>query len=125
MSKIQITGLKIDVTDSIREQVNTHFSKLSSHFESIISQTVTFSKNGHRFQAHAEVITSQGGFSAKAESKEFNPMIKDVAQKLHRQLIKVKSISNKDSIRDFQEVSESSNDDELEDYELNSEFAEA
>jgi ribosomal subunit interface protein len=121
MLKTQITGLKIDVTESIREQVNTHFSKLDARFDFIISQAVTFSKSGHLFHVHAEITTAQGNFSAKAESKEFNPMIKDVASKLNRQLLKIKALPSKDSIRHFQEPSEAStdvNDDELDDYDL-------
>ena len=103
MSNTQITGIKIEVTDAIREHVNSHFSKLNSHFESIVSQSVTFSKEGHKFKVHAEVNTGHGVVSATSEGQEFNPMIKDVVGKLNRQLMKQKGTYSKESIRDFEE----------------------
>jgi ribosomal subunit interface protein len=107
MSQIKITGIKIEVTEAIQEHVNSHFSKLELHFNDfVISQSVTFSKEGHQFKVHAEVQTANGMFSSTSKGQKFNPMIKDAADKIHKQLEKVKSLPNKDSIRDMNEVSE-------------------
>lgn len=111
MSKIKITGIKIEVTEAIQEHVSNHFSKLESHFDFVISQSVTFSKEGHEFKVHAEVQTAQGMFSSTSKGQNFNPMIKDAADKLHRQLEKVKALPNKESIRNMVEPEDSSVDD--------------
>lgn len=123
MSNIQITGIKIEVTDSIREHTNAHFSKLEKHFDTIISQSLTFSKDGHLFNAHAEIKTSNGSFSATAKSENFNAMVKDVADKLHRQLNKAKPNRSKTPLKALSDEPSDNALDEFED--LAEEYAEA
>ena len=49
--KINLSGHHVDVTDSIKEHINEKFSKIESHFPSLIALDIILSKEHHKFQA--------------------------------------------------------------------------
>jgi putative sigma-54 modulation protein len=96
--KINITGHHVEVTDAIREALNSKFEKLNHHFPDCAALNVilTVEKN----EQIAEVSTHFLGqdFSATAKSADLYQSIADMMNKLtslmQRQKEKVKSHSH-------------------------------
>lgn len=94
-----ITGHHVEVTDAIREAVNSKLAKLKKHFPDVANLQVilTVEKHGQS----AEVITHYLGqdLTAKATADDLYQAIAEVTQKLNglmlRQKEKVKSHHHK------------------------------
>ena len=80
--KINLSGHHVDVTDSIKEHINEKFSKISTHFPTLISLDVILS---HEHSKHSvELVTTyEGGrISASAHDGVMYPAIATAAKKL-------------------------------------------
>ena len=88
--KINLSGHHVEVTDSIREHINEKFSKIESHFPSLIALDIILSKEHHKIQA--EISTNYEGtrISVKGENEVMYPAAKklDAALKHRKGQIK-------------------------------------
>ncbi|MDN3378875.1 MULTISPECIES: ribosome-associated translation inhibitor RaiA [unclassified Pseudoalteromonas] len=80
--KINLSGHHVDVTDSIREHINEKFSKIASHFPSLIALDIILSKEHHKLQAEISTIYEGARLSVKGEDEVLYPAIKNAAKKL-------------------------------------------
>lgn len=87
---ITITGHHVEVTDAIREAVNSKLAKLNKHFPDISNLQVILTVEKHA--QSAEVITHYLGqdFAAKAKNTDMYQAIAEVTQKLNGVLLKQK-----------------------------------
>ena len=96
--KINITGHHVEVTDAIRNVVNSKFDKLNHHFPDVSALNVILTVEKH--EQIAEVSTHFLGqdFSATAKHEDMYQSIADMTNKLttlmQRQKEKVKSHSH-------------------------------
>lgn len=57
--KINLSGHHVDVTDSVKEHVNEKFSKIATHFPSLIALDIIIAKEHGEFQV--EIRTNYEG----------------------------------------------------------------
>jgi putative sigma-54 modulation protein len=88
--QINITGHHVDLTDSMRDYVETKFAKLERHFDNITNVQVTLTVQNLRQEAEATVQISGGELFAKAEDNDMYAAIDSLIDKLDRQVIKHK-----------------------------------
>lgn len=88
--QIKLTGRQVEITDAIREFVNTKFKKLERHFDHITQVHVIISVEKKRHIAEANVHTSGAELFAEAESENMYGAIDAMIDKLDRQIIKHK-----------------------------------
>ena len=67
--KINLSGHHVEVTDSIREHINEKFSKIESHFPSLISLDMILSKEHHKIQAEISTNYEGARISVKGENE--------------------------------------------------------
>lgn len=93
--QINITGHHVEITDAIRDAVNSKLKKLHQHFPDLTALTVVLTVEKH--EQTAEVSTQFLGqpFNAKAKADDMYQSIAEMATKLNsllqRQKEKVKS----------------------------------
>ena len=80
--KINLSGHHVDVTDSIKEHINEKFSKVASHFPSLISLDIILSKEHHKYQAEISTNYEGARISVKGENEVMYPAISSAAKKL-------------------------------------------
>ena len=88
--QINITGHHVELTDAIRDYVNSKFEKLERHFDHITNVQVTLTVQNQRQEAEATVFISGGELFAKTESDVLYAAIDSLIDKLDRQIIKHK-----------------------------------
>jgi putative sigma-54 modulation protein len=88
--QIQISGHHVDVTDSLREYVNTKLGKVQRHFDNSTNGHVTLTVEKNRQKAEATVHVSGADLHAASESEDMYAAIDNLADKLDRQVIKHK-----------------------------------
>lgn len=88
--QINISGHHVDVTDALRDYVNSKFDRLSRHFDHITNAHVTLTVEKLRQRADATVHVSGAEVVASSEDEDMYAAIDALADKLDRQLIKHK-----------------------------------
>lgn len=88
--QITISGHHIDITDALRELINSKLEKLERHFDQITSITVTLSVEKQRQKADATLHIAGADLVANAEHEDMYNAIDQITDKLDRQLIKHK-----------------------------------
>jgi len=88
--QINITGHHVELTDAIRDYVNSKFNKLERHFDHITNVQVTLTVQNQRQEAEATVSIAGGELFAKTESDVLYAAIDSLIDKLDRQIIKHK-----------------------------------
>ena len=88
--QINITGHHVDLTDAIRDYVNSKFDKLERHFDHITNVQVTLTVQGQIQEAEATVKISGGELFAKSSDDNMYAAIDSLIDKLDRQIIKHK-----------------------------------
>ena len=80
--KINLSGHHVDITDSIREHIEEKFSKIATHFPTLISLDVIVSKEHGKH--HVELSTTYEGAKVSASSTDnvMYPTIAAAAKKL-------------------------------------------
>lgn len=91
--QINISGHHVEVTDALREYVETKFERLQRHFDQITNTEVTLVVEKQRQKAEATIHISGADIFAAAESEDMYAAIDSLADKLDRQLIKHKEKS--------------------------------
>ena len=88
--QMNISGHHLDITDAIKDYVNTKLSTLERHHDHITSTNVILSVDKLIQKAEATVHVSGGEFFANSEDEDLYAAIDTLADKLDRQLIKHK-----------------------------------
>ncbi|MDC0602009.1 ribosome hibernation promoting factor [Aliiglaciecola sp.] len=88
--QINLTGHHVDITDSLRDYVDTKFTKLERHFDHINNVHVILNVEKLNQKAEATVHMSGGEVFATAEHNDMYAAIDGLIDKLDRQVIKHK-----------------------------------
>jgi putative sigma-54 modulation protein len=95
VNQIAFIGHNLDVTDALKDLVNTKFKKIKRHFDNITSAHVTFTIEKLENIAEATIHVPGHQLHAKAKSADMYKSIDKMMQDLDRQVIKHKEkISN-------------------------------
>jgi putative sigma-54 modulation protein len=88
--QINLSGHHVEVTDSMRECVNTKFAKLERHFDHINNVYVVLTVEKLNQIAEATVHLNGTEIHAKAENQDMYASIDALVDKLDRQVLKYK-----------------------------------
>ncbi|WP_296053597.1 ribosome hibernation promoting factor [uncultured Alteromonas sp.] len=88
--QINLTGHHIEITDSLRNYVDTKFSKLERHFDHISNVHVILNVEKLSQKAEATMHLSGAEVFASSENQDMYAAIDSMVDKLDRQVIKHK-----------------------------------
>jgi putative sigma-54 modulation protein len=88
--QITITGHHLDITDSLRDYVNSKLSRLERHFDQVTNIDVILSVEKLRQTAEATVPVNGSKLFANAEDQDMYAAIDALVDKLDRQILKHK-----------------------------------
>ena len=88
--QINLTGHHIELTDSLRNFVDTKFERLERHFEHITNIHVILSVEKERQKAEATINVNRGQLFAESQHEDMYAAIDSLLDKLDRQLKKHK-----------------------------------
>lgn len=80
--KINLSGHHVDVTDTVKEHVNEKFSKIASHFPTLISLDVIIAKEHGEFDVELRTNYEGSRISASGKDAIMYPAIANAAKKL-------------------------------------------
>ena len=80
--KINLSGHHVEVTDSVKEYVEEKFSKIATHFPTLISLDVIVSKEHGKHHVELRTTYEGGRISASATEEVMYPAITTAAKKL-------------------------------------------
>ena len=92
--QINLSGHHIEITDPLRDFVNSKFAKLERHFEHINNVQVTLTVEKLNQIAEAKLNVNGGEIFANSEHDDMYAAIDLLMDKLDRQLIKHKEKLN-------------------------------
>lgn len=92
--QINLTGHHIELTDALRDYVNSKFAKLERHFEQINNVQVILTVEKLKQIAEAKLNVNGGELFANSEHSDMYAAIDVLIDKLDRQLIKHKDKLN-------------------------------
>jgi len=92
--QINLTGHHVDITDSLRDYVNTKFAKLERHFDHINNVHVVLTVEKKNQKAESTIHMSGGEVFASAVNNDMYASIDSLIDKLDRQVIKFKEKSS-------------------------------
>ena len=93
--QIQLTGRHVDITDPIREFIDTKFPRLANHCDDITSAHVILSVEKGRHRAEAKLHIPGNDIFADSIEKDMYAALDLLLDKLDRQLIKHKEKAKK------------------------------
>jgi putative sigma-54 modulation protein len=88
--QINLTGHHLDLTDALRNYVNTKFERLERHFDHINNVHVILEVDKVRQIAEAKLNVNGGEIFATSEDEVMYAAIDSLVDKLDRQVIKHK-----------------------------------
>ncbi|MEG3765958.1 ribosome hibernation promoting factor [Alteromonas sp. 14N.309.X.WAT.G.H12] len=88
--QINLTGRHVEITDSLRNYVDTKFSKLERHFDHISNVHVILNVEKLNQKAEATVYLSGAEVFASSENQDMYAAIDNMVDKLDRQVLKHK-----------------------------------
>ncbi len=88
--QINLTGHHVDITDSLRDYVNSKFSRLERHFDNITNVHVVLTLEKLLQVAEAKIHLSGGEIFANSQHDDMYAAIDGLIDKLDRQIIKHK-----------------------------------
>lgn len=88
--QINLSGHHVEITDSLRDFVNTKFAKLERHFDHINNVYVVLTVEKLQQIAEATLNINGGEIHAKADNQDMYAAIDSLTDKLDRQVIKHK-----------------------------------
>ncbi len=88
--QVKLSGHHVDLTDALREYVNSKLARVQRHFDHINSVEVTLNVEKMRHKAEANVHVSGADLFAIAEHDDMYAAIDLLADKLDRQVLKHK-----------------------------------
>lgn len=88
--QLNLTGRHVDVTDSLKDYVNTKFAKLERHFDHINNVHVILDIEKLSQKAEATMHVNGGELFATSSHEDMYAAIDGLVDKLDRQVIKHK-----------------------------------
>ncbi|MEM0515053.1 ribosome hibernation promoting factor [Pseudoalteromonas sp. YIC-827] len=88
--QLNLTGRHVEITDSLRNYVNSKFAKLERHFDHINNVHVILDIEKLNQKAEATLHVNGGELFATAEHQDMYAAIDGLIDKLDRQVIKHK-----------------------------------
>lgn len=88
--QISITGHHVDITQALRDYVESKVGRLERHFDNMTNVHVILSIQKERQKAEATIHVSRGNLFADAEHEDMYAAIDGLVDKLDRQLKKYK-----------------------------------
>ncbi|WP_116474429.1 ribosome hibernation promoting factor [Zobellella maritima] len=88
--QINLTGHHVEITDALRDYVNSKFTKLERHFDHITNAHVILNVEKLQQIAEAKLNVSGGEVFANAQHENMYAAIDGLIDKLDRQIIKHK-----------------------------------
>lgn len=88
--QINLTGHHVEITNSLREYVNTKFSKLERHFDQINNVYVVLTVEKSNQIAESTVHLKGAEVHATADNQDMYASIDSLIDKLDRQILKHK-----------------------------------
>lgn len=88
--QLSITGLHMDVTDAIKDYINSKFKRIERHDDHVTNVHVIISVNKHHHRAEATLHGLGGEVFAVAESDDLYAAIDLLTDKVDRQILKQK-----------------------------------
>ena len=98
--QINVSGHHIEVTDSLRQYVETKLERLERHYDQITNVHVILRVEKQGQKAEATIRIQGGDIFAEAESDDLYAAIDMLVDKLDRQLIKQKEKMKDHNARD-------------------------
>lgn len=88
--QINLTGHHVEITDALRDYVNSKFSRLERHFDHITNAHVILNVEKMQQITEAKLHVSGGELFANAQHENMYAAIDGLIDKLDRQIIKHK-----------------------------------
>lgn len=88
--QISVTGHHVEVTEALKDYVDTRFQRLARHFDQLIHIHVVLSVEKLRQKAEASIQLNGAKVFADATSEDMYAAIDGLTDKLDRQVIKHK-----------------------------------
>ncbi|KTG19350.1 hypothetical protein AUR67_16440 [Pseudoalteromonas sp. XI10] len=88
--QLNLTGRHVEITDSLRDYVNTKFAKLERHFDHINNVHVILDVEKLSQKAEATLHVNGGELFASTQHQDMYAAIDSLIDKLDRQVIKHK-----------------------------------
>ncbi|MGJ8691067.1 MAG: ribosome hibernation promoting factor [Thalassotalea sp.] len=88
--QINLSGHHVEITDSLRDFVNTKFAKLERHFDHINNVYVVLNVEKINQIAEATLHLNGGEIHAKSDNSDMYAAIDSLIDKLDRQVLKHK-----------------------------------
>ncbi len=88
--QLNITGRHVEITDSLRDYVNSKFGKLERHYDHINNVHVILDIEKLQQKAEATIKVSGGELFATSQHQDMYAAIDGLIDKLDRQVIKHK-----------------------------------
>jgi putative sigma-54 modulation protein len=92
---IHFTSRNFEATDALRSYTEEKLNKLEKHFEVIMSIHVSFDIEKLNKVAEATIHVNKGELHVRVESDDMYAAVDELADKLHRQLVKHKEKTHK------------------------------
>lgn len=80
--KIKISGHHVDVTETVRQDVEEKFSKIASHFPTLIALDIIIGKEHGQFEVEIRTNYEGSRISASSADKVMYPAVSKAAKKL-------------------------------------------
>ena len=93
--QLNLSGQHVEITDSLRDYVNSKLERLTRHFDHMTNVHVILSVEKNRQKAEATIHVSGADLFASDENEDMYAAIDSLINKLDRQIIK-----HKDKIKD-------------------------
>jgi len=90
LMQLNLTGRHVEITDSLKDYVNTKFAKLERHFDHINNVHVILDVEKLSQKAEATLHVNGGELFASTEHQDMYAAIDSLIDKLDRQVIKHK-----------------------------------
>jgi putative sigma-54 modulation protein len=88
--QINLTGHHVDITEPLKDYVDTKFDRLARHFDDVINVHVILSVEKLRQKAEASIHVNGANVFADAVHEDMYAAIDGLIDKLDRQVIKYK-----------------------------------
>jgi len=88
--QLNLSGQHVEITDSLRDHVNSKLERLTRHFDHMTNVHVILSIEKNRQKAEATIHVSGADLFASDENEDMYAAIDSLINKLDRQIIKHK-----------------------------------
>jgi putative sigma-54 modulation protein len=92
--QINLSGHHVEITEALRENVNSKMEKLTRHFDHINNVHIVLTVEKLNQIAEATIHVSGSDIHAKAENADMYASIDNLVDKLDRQILKYKGKMN-------------------------------